>query len=90
MTERDLEVIALLGSIYPAWRFQVADAPGVARWWAHLHRPVTTTEHTAGARTSIGRTTPERLAAALARHAEILGGQRRYREAEVNALRNGG
>ncbi|MEV8636481.1 hypothetical protein AB0395_33025 [Streptosporangium sp. NPDC051023] len=72
MTEHDLEVIALLGSIYPAWRFQVADASSVARWWAHLYRPVTTTEHAAGARASVGRTTPERLAAALARHAEIL------------------
>ncbi|MEV8639303.1 hypothetical protein AB0395_47385 [Streptosporangium sp. NPDC051023] len=56
----------------PAWRFQVADAPGVARWWAHLYRPVTATEHTAGARASVGRSTPERLAEALARHAEIL------------------
>ncbi|MEV8636498.1 hypothetical protein AB0395_33110 [Streptosporangium sp. NPDC051023] len=77
MTDRDLEVIALLGSIYPAWRFQVADAPGVARWWAHLYRPVTTTEHAAGARTSVGRSTPERLATALSRHVEILDRTRR-------------
>ncbi|MEV8635336.1 hypothetical protein AB0395_27130 [Streptosporangium sp. NPDC051023] len=77
MTEHDLEVIALLGTIYPGWRFQVADAPGVARWWAHRYRPVTTPQHSAGARDFIGRGTPERLAAALGRHAEIIDRTRR-------------
>ncbi|MEV7009551.1 hypothetical protein [Streptosporangium sp. NPDC051022] len=72
MTEHDLEVIALLGGMYPNWRYQVADAPGVARWWAHRYRPITAAQHAAGARNSIGRTTPERLAAAIGRHVEIL------------------
>ncbi|MEV8630907.1 hypothetical protein AB0395_04550 [Streptosporangium sp. NPDC051023] len=71
MTEHDLEMIALLGTIYPGWRFQTCDAPGVARWWALRYRPVTAAQYAAGARDSIGRSTPERLAAALGQHVEI-------------------
>ncbi|MEV7006502.1 hypothetical protein [Streptosporangium sp. NPDC051022] len=73
MNDHDLKVIALLGILYPDWRFGVADAPGLPRWWAHRDRPVTTAQQAAGARTSIGRATPQRLATALGHYGEIIG-----------------
>ncbi|GAA3077608.1 hypothetical protein [Streptosporangium carneum] len=69
---RDSDVIALLSTLYPGWHYEARDLPGLPRWWAHRHQPVTAAQRAAGARASIGRSTPQRLAKALAHHAEIL------------------
>ncbi|MEV8634868.1 hypothetical protein AB0395_24750 [Streptosporangium sp. NPDC051023] len=72
MTDRDNALISLLGSIYPGWRYEQIFLPGLPRWWAHRLGRITAAQHAAGARGSVGRTTPERLAAALAVHTGIL------------------
>jgi hypothetical protein len=62
----DLRVLVALGVMFPGWRYELCDRWRLPRWWAIRYTPPTEQEHRAGGRAAIGRTSPERLAAALA------------------------
>ncbi|MFF4416588.1 hypothetical protein ACFYY8_29035 [Streptosporangium sp. NPDC001559] len=72
MTDHERRLIDLLGSIHRGWRYEARDLPGLPRWWAHRYQPVTPTQHAAGARDSVARTTIHRLAQALGHQDEII------------------
>ncbi|MER7210659.1 hypothetical protein ABT340_26700 [Streptosporangium sp. NPDC000239] len=72
MTDYERQLIGLLISTHPAWRYEERDLPGLPRWWAIRYEPLRLDQRGAGARDVLGRTTLHRLAEALAWHDEIL------------------